>query len=65
MYYIETTSTDTDFEDNAYLYDDVFLDEFEHVVGAVGGNLLSYSSSSPIFVFLYSSSSRLSTASVS
>ncbi|KAI9563013.1 putative CCR4-NOT transcription complex subunit 3 [Daphnia sinensis] len=38
-YYIEAASTDPDFEENTYLYDDInFLDEFADVVGTVGGD---------------------------
>lgn len=41
-YYIEAASTDPDFEENTYLYDDInFLDEFADVVGTVGGNFWS------------------------
>ena len=39
-YYIEAASTDPDFEENTYIYDEInFQDEFADVVGAVGGTL--------------------------
>ncbi len=53
-YYIEAASTEPDFEENTYLYDDInFLDEFADVVGTVGGNLLSSLSHLPSFQFVY------------
>lgn len=37
-YYIEAASTDPDFEENTYIYDEInFQDEFADVVGTVGG----------------------------
>ena len=39
-YYIEAASTDPEFEENTYIYDEINLqDEFADVVGAVGGTL--------------------------
>lgn len=39
-YYIEAASTEPDFEENTYIYDEInFQDEFADVVGTVGGTL--------------------------